>query len=554
MDWERTARDAVTSRKADVYPSDAVLIGLVRAGDPEAFDSLYRRHAARALRRAHYLARSWAGAEDLRAEAFTRVLSAIRHGSGPTTAMLPYLGTVMRRIADDWQRGERQVYLAARTVEVAASAQQGDPVLAAQERSMTAVAFAALPERWRSVLWHTEVEGQRPGQLVAVLGIEAGAVAALACRAREGLRAAYLQAHITEIGDAACRPYALRLGVYARGRVGPREYARLRAHLRQCAACARLYAMVRYVNGQLGAVKRPATVHATVNESGAVVETFMQTVGSLVGDFDEIEFLHILAERCVRLLDVQAAGLMLVDYRGILSAAAASSENARLLESFALQSDAGPCVDVCRTGVAIVNADLRANRRRWPRFAETAQATGFVAVHALPLGRRESVIGALSLFCSRPGNLSEADERIGQALADVATSGIMAQRRVLQSDLLAAQVQRALASRVVIEQATGVLAERNGITVEEAFAQLREHARCRNLHPSDLARDIIEGSGGGGLVLDQSAGQGQVRGPGPVGQPLVHGHGDTLGVVDPQRRAELRGEGPGAEGSRAVGE
>lgn len=141
MDRESTARGVGASQKADIHPSDAVLIGLVRAGDPDAFDSLYRRHAARALRRAHYLAHTWAGAEDLRAEAFTRVLSAIRHGSGPTTAMLPYLGTVMRRIADDWQRGERQVYLAARTMDVVASAQQGDSVLAAQERSMAAVAF-----------------------------------------------------------------------------------------------------------------------------------------------------------------------------------------------------------------------------------------------------------------------------------------------------------------------------------------------------------------------------------------------------------------------------
>jgi DNA-directed RNA polymerase specialized sigma24 family protein len=477
-----------------------VLIGLVRAGDPEAFDSLYRRHAARALRRAHYLARTWAGAEDLRAEAFTRVLSAIRHGSGPTTAMLPYLGTVMRHIADDWQRGERQVYLAARTADVTASAQQGDPVLAAQERSMAAVAFAALPERWQSVLWHTEVEGQRPGQLVGVLGIEAGAVAALASRAREGLRAAYLQAHITEIDNAACRPYALRLGVYARGRVGRREHAKLHAHLRQCATCARLYAMVRYVNEQLGALTRPVTVHTGASRGGAVVETFIQTVGSLVDDFDEIEFLHTVAGRCVRLLDVQAAGLMLTDHRGILSAAAASSENARLLELFALQSDAGPCVDVCRSGVAVVNADLRANRRRWPRFAEAAQATGFAAVHALPLRRRENVIGALSLFCSRPGKLSLADERIGQALADMATIGIMAQRRAHQSELIAAQLQRALTNRVIIEQATGMLAERNGITVEVAFTQLREYARCRNLHLSDLARDVTEGAGAAELL------------------------------------------------------
>ena len=496
MDRDR----AGTARSADAYPPDAVLIGLVRAGDPDAFDSLYRRHAARALRRARYLARSGAAAEDLCAEAFTRVLSAIRHGSGPTTAMLPYLSTVMRRVADDWQRGERQVYLAACSADVLESVVEGDPVLAAQERSMVAVAFGALPGRWRSVLWHTAVEGMRPGQVAAVLGIEAGAVAALAFRAREGLRAAYLQAHITEIDDAACRPYALRLGVYARGRVGRREHARLHAHLHHCAACARLYAMVRYVNEQLGAVTRPAAVHTGASQGGAVVEAPVQTVGGSADDFDEMEFPRDLVESCVRLLDVQAAGLMVMDRRGTLAPVAASSEKARLLELFVLRSDVGPCVDVCRTGVAVVNADLRAERQRWPRFAEAARATGFVVVHALPLRWNESVIGALSLFCSRSGKLSEADERIGRALADMATAGIMGQRDAQRSELMATRLQRALASRVTIEQATGILAERNGITVEAALAQLSAYARLHNQGLSDVARGITERSGAAELL------------------------------------------------------
>ena len=485
MGWERSARGDGKSQETDVYPPDAALIGLVRAGDLEAFDSLYRRHAAVALQRAYYLAHTWAGAEDLRAEAFTRVLSAIRHGSGPTSEMLPYLRTVMRHIAGDWKRRERRDFLLAQTTDVVMSAQQGDPVLAAQERSMAAVAFAALPERWRSVLWHTEVEGQGPGQLAAVLGIEPGAVAALACRAREGLRAAYLQAHVTEIGDAACRPYALRLGVYARGRVGQREGASLRAHLHRCVVCARLYGMVRYVNGQLGASRRPTTYLAVASRGTAVVEAFLQT---LVG-------------RCVRLLEVQAAGLMLMDHRRILSAAAASSENARLLGLFALRSDAGPCVEVCRTGAAVVNTDLRANRQRWPRFAEAARAAGFVAVHALPLRQPESVIGALSLFCSRPGTLSEADERVGRALADVAATGISAQRDAYQPELLAAQLQKTLDSRVIIEQATGILAEHEGITVEAALVLLREHARSNCVLLSDLARDVAKGSDGAAELL-----------------------------------------------------
>ncbi|HZP51650.1 ANTAR domain-containing protein [Actinocrinis sp.] len=379
---------------------------------------------------------------------------------------------------------------------------------------MAAAAFAALPERWRSILWHTEVEGQGPGELAAVLGIEAGAVAALACRAREGLRAAYLQAHVSEMGDAACRPYVLRLGVYARGRVGQREGSRLRDHLRRCAACARLHSMVRYVNEQLGASTRPITYRAGASRGASMVEASLRT----------------MLGRCVGLLDVQAAGLMLMDHRRILSAAASSSENVRVLELFALQSDAGPCVEVCRTGVAVFNTDLRANRQRWPRFAAAAQAAGFVAVHALPLRRSETpvvnadlhanhdrwpqfaqaaesagyisvhalplrlrttVIGALNLFCAHPSPLSEQDIRTGQALADVATIGILAQRTLHQAGLITIQLQGALNSRTTVEQAKGVLAERHHITVDAAFALLRDYADSHGMHLSEVCRIVV---------------------------------------------------------------
>jgi transcriptional regulator with GAF, ATPase, and Fis domain len=226
----------------------------------------------------------------------------------------------------------------------------------------------------------------------------------------------------------------------------------------------------------------------------ALAEAFVEAADTLVADFDVIDFLHTLAERCVQLLDVDEAGLMLVDQRGQLHATAASSENARLLELFELQSDAGPCVDCFKTGLPVVNADLGANAQAWPRFAEAAQATGFVSVHALPLRLRETVIGALNLFCSGPGPLSEDDVRVGQALADVATIGILAQRNIYQADLLTVQLQNALTSRVIIEQAKGVLAERHKVTVDAAFALLRQHARHNNLRMSDLARDVADGS------------------------------------------------------------
>jgi RNA polymerase sigma factor (sigma-70 family) len=361
MDWDHTVQDAETIREADPDPPDVELIERVRDGDLAAFDPLYRRHAACALRHAHYWTRTEATAEDLRDEAFTRALTAIRRGSGPTEAMLPYLDTVMRRIAGEWARSERRLSVVTQFADLATPELQGDSMLAAQERSLAAVAFAALPERWQSVLWHTEVKGQRPTQLVAMLGIEAGAVAALAYRAREGLRSAYLQAHITEIGDVACQPYALRLGVYARGRVGQRERARLCAHLRRCVACGHLYAMVKYVNGQLGAVTRPVAVRADGTGVSALIEVFVQMADTVVDKFNVTEFL-------------------------------------------------------------------------------------------------------------------------------------LAQRGVHQSELLADELQQVLTSRLGVEQAKGMLAERGQISVEAAFALMREHARCRNLRLSDLAHGIIQGS------------------------------------------------------------
>jgi hypothetical protein len=142
----------------------------------------------------------------------------------------------------------------------------------------------------------------------------------------------------------------------------------------------------------------------------------------------------------------------------------------------------------------VVNADLDANADRWPQFAEAARAHGFVSVHALPLRLRETVIGALNLFCSGLEPLREDDVRIGQALADVATIGILAQRGLEQADLIATQLQNALNSRITIEQAKGVLAERLSISVDEAFVVLRRHARDHNLRMSDLARAVANGA------------------------------------------------------------
>lgn len=254
--------DAKHPTGPDLDPPDKELIDRVRGGDLEAFDPLYRRHRDSGMRHARYWTRSEAGAEDLSAEAFTRVLYAIRNGNGPTEAFRPYLLTAMRNVARDWAEGDRRTLLVPDLVDVAPPEPDQDPVIAALERSLAGTAFMSLPERWQTVLWQTEVEQEGPTQLAPQLGIDAAAVAALAYRAREGLKQAYLQAHITEIGSPSCRPYAERLGTHTRGKLRGREAAKVRQHLKHCTECIGLYAMLKYVNGNIHVVIAPAVLGA----------------------------------------------------------------------------------------------------------------------------------------------------------------------------------------------------------------------------------------------------------------------------------------------------
>ncbi len=223
-------------------------------------------------------------------------------------------------------------------------------------------------------------------------------------------------------------------------------------------------------------------------------DVFVELADTLVDDFDVIEFLHVLADRCVQLLGVSAAGLLVTDQQDNLQVVAASSEGTRLLELFQLQTDQGPGVDCFRTGQPVSVIDLRTAGHRWPRFTAAAAEVGFAAVHALPMRLRSEVIGALNLFDTHPGALDEGKVRIGQALADVATIGLLQQRAIQHRDILAEQLQAALNSRVLIEQAKGVLAERLQVDVGEAFALLRNGARGHNRRLSDLAQAIIDGS------------------------------------------------------------
>ena len=221
--------------------------------------------------------------------------------------------------------------------------------------------------------------------------------------------------------------------------------------------------------------------------------TFVELTDTMVDDFDIIDFLHVLTSRSVELLDVSAAGLLLADPRGELRVVAASSEAARLLELFQLQSDQGPCLDCFRSGQPVTATDLGGDER-WPEFVAAAGQAGFSAVQALPMRPRDQVIGALNLFRGTPGAFDADAVHVGQALADVATISLLHDRSMRRTDTLNEQLQTALNSRVIIEQAKGKLAERLGIDVDQAFTLLRHQARNRNLRLSDLARAFVDGT------------------------------------------------------------
>lgn len=225
----------------------------------------------------------------------------------------------------------------------------------------------------------------------------------------------------------------------------------------------------------------------------AVADVFVEMADTLIDDFDVMDFLHVLTERSVTLVGVSAAGLLLANEQDTLQVVAASSERTRLLELFQLQTDEGPCVDCFHSGQSISVPDLRAGDL-WPRFSAAAAAAGFAAVHALPMRLRDQTIGALNFFSPDPGPIDPAQLRLGQALADVATIGLLQQRAIQRRDALTEQLQTALNSRILIEQAKGVLAERLQVGVEEAFVLLRRTARSNNRRLTEFAQAIVDGS------------------------------------------------------------
>jgi GAF domain-containing protein len=223
-----------------------------------------------------------------------------------------------------------------------------------------------------------------------------------------------------------------------------------------------------------------------------LARTLVELADTLVDDFDVVELLSLLVERCVQILGISAAGLMLVSPENDLRLAASSSEAMRVLELFELQSEEGPCLDCYRSGEAVVNADLAVVNGRWPNFAPVAMEAGFSSVHALPMRLRGQVIGALNLFRADTGQLGDTDVVCGQALADVATIAILQHRAATQAQVLNEQLNYALNSRVVIEQAKGVLSERAGLDMEQSFSALRNYARSNNRRLAEVARAVID--------------------------------------------------------------
>jgi GAF domain-containing protein len=221
-------------------------------------------------------------------------------------------------------------------------------------------------------------------------------------------------------------------------------------------------------------------------------QAFVVLADTMVADYDTIDLLDRLVGFCVDLLPADAAGIVLGDARRELRVVAASSEAAELMELLQLQSDEGPCLDCFQAAAPVSAADLTSAGDRWPNFVAAVEERGqFRAVHALPLRLRGQAIGALNLFDREPGSLPGPDLALAQALADVATIGILQERAIRRAEVVSEQLQTALNSRVAIEQAKGAISQNLGVTVEEAFDRLRVYARSRNLKLTDIARQVV---------------------------------------------------------------
>ncbi|MDQ1605141.1 MAG: hypothetical protein QOE01_2986 [Actinomycetota bacterium] len=236
-----------------------------------------------------------------------------------------------------------------------------------------------------------------------------------------------------------------------------------------------------------------------------ISRAFVSMASSLAKGYDVVELLEELTTDCARLLDVATAGLLLADARGVLHLVAASSEATRMLEILQLQRQDGPCLDCYRTATPVSVDDLEDAADRWPVFVPAALAAGFASVHALPMRLRDSTLGALGLFGTHVGALNDDDLVLGQGLADVASVALLQDRAAADSAVVREQLQNALNSRVVLEQAKGVLAQLGNLQMDEAFAAMRGYARAHQLALSAVAQGIVARSLLAQTVLDHAS-------------------------------------------------
>lgn len=225
-----------------------------------------------------------------------------------------------------------------------------------------------------------------------------------------------------------------------------------------------------------------------------LANAFVGLADTLVADYDVIELAQQLIDDAMALLPISAAGILLGDATGTLHVFASSSEQSRLLELLQVEADVGPCLDAYRTGSAVLVDDLDSRAAQWPAFSQRAAEYGYRAVSALPLRLRTERVGALNLFLAEKGSLADSDLAVGQALADVATIGILHQRILSRSEVVNQQLQTALNTRLIIEQAKGVLSERGNLDMDRAFNLLRAHARRTNRRLAELARSVVDGA------------------------------------------------------------
>jgi GAF domain-containing protein len=233
---------------------------------------------------------------------------------------------------------------------------------------------------------------------------------------------------------------------------------------------------------------------ANISRARRVSTAFVKIADTLVADYDVFDMLHTLVDESVGILDAAAAGLLLVDPAGDLQVMASTSEESQLVEVLQLEAGVGPCVDCFRTGVVVAIDDIAADGSRWPMFQASALSQGFRSVHAVPMRLRNRTIGALNLFGHEVGPLSAEDASIAQAFADVATISLLQERAARESSIVNEQLQRALNSRILIEQAKGVIAHTVNVDMHEAFALLRNYARAHNHTIYETAEKVINRS------------------------------------------------------------